>query len=132
MTGTPVRRDIGDLRGFLIFLRFEPFCDTNVWKRLVNQYQDVFIEIFRSITIRHTKKAVKGELQIPSQRRVVIRVPFTAVEEHHYHELFDEMCKDCDLDEHGSPMTAEWDPENPQTVESMRSWVSAIHLTIAV
>ena len=92
VSGTPVKKDIQDLRGLLIFLRYQPFADSgDIWKRLVNVYEDDFRKLFGRIALRHTKDRIRQELRLPPQRRIVITVPFTTVEEQNYKTLFEEM-----------------------------------------
>lgn len=130
VSGTPVRRDIKDLLGLLIFLRYEPYChSTQLWNTLVTDYREVFKDIFSQITLRHTKERVRGELHLPPQKRVVINVPFTPVEEQHYTQLFQQMCDDCGLEPHGSPLTDAWDPECPVMIEKMRTWLTRLRQT---
>ena len=89
VTGTPVKSDIKDLLGLLLFLRYEPYAAVpKVWQHLVTSYKETFNSLFNSIAIRHTKRLVRSELVLPSQKRYVLTMPFTAVEEQHYQELF--------------------------------------------
>ncbi|KAL9052532.1 MAG: hypothetical protein Q9162_005336 [Coniocarpon cinnabarinum] len=128
VTGTPLKKDIKDLLGLLIFLRFEPFCDSTVWKSM-EQHPGVFSHIFSSIAMRHTKAQVRTELQLPPQKRVVVTLPFTAIEEQHYKQLFDEMCAEIGLDRKGAPMHEYWDPESESTVSRMRQWLTRLRQT---
>ncbi|KAK2873624.1 hypothetical protein FQN49_002230 [Arthroderma sp. PD_2] len=131
MTGTPLRKDIEDIYGLLSFLRYEPFCSSSsTWKRVCS-FPPVFKAMIGKIALRHNKDTVSRELRLPKQKRVVITVPFTAVEEQHYDQLFQQMCDECDLDRSGAPKTFEWDPQllQPQTryvVSKMRSWLSKL------
>lgn len=124
VTGTPVRKDVQDLYGLLLFLRFEPFCNETVWQRTCRD-RLVFSSIFARIAIRHTKAKIP-ELQLPPQRRIVITVPFTAIEDHYYCQLFQEMCDECGLDEEGGPLLDSWDPNDARTLESMRRWLTRL------
>lgn len=127
VSGTPLRKDIQDLRGLLIFLRYEPFAGSKaLWDRLDKQ---TFCEIFGQIALRHTKDKIRSELQLPPQKRVVITVPFTAIEEQHYQEMLREMCEACGLDDEGRPLQGDWDPNNPTTIERMRGWLMRIRQT---
>ena len=58
--------------------------------------------------MRHTKAQVRQELELPPQKRVVVTVPFTAIEEQHYKELFGEMGGDVGLDRSGAPTREDW------------------------
>lgn len=131
VTGTPVKRDSQDLLGLLIFLRFEPYCvSVKLWNRMIQHHRDVFHGIFRTIALRHTKDQIRDELQLPSQTRVIINVPFTQIEEQHYSTMYQEMCRDCGLDLNGSPLTGDWDPTTmPAIVEKMRIWLARLRQT---
>ena len=124
VTGTPVRKDVQDLYGLLLFLRFEPFCNEAVWQRLCRD-RLVFSSIFARLAIRHTKAKIP-ELKLPPQRRIVITVPFTAIEDQYYCQLFKDMCDECGLDEEGGPLSDSWDPNDARLLESMRRWLTRL------
>lgn len=130
VTGTPLRKNIDDLFGLLLFLQYRPFCDSNpLWKRLFSRFGPVLKTIINKIALRHSKDRVRDELRLPPQKRIVITIPFTAVEEQHYGQLFEEMCEDCGLDASGAPLRGDWDPENPAIVERMRFWLTRLRQT---
>ncbi|RLL97244.1 hypothetical protein CFD26_106303 [Aspergillus turcosus] len=122
VTGTPLRKDISDLLGLLLFLHYEPFCGF-VWNRLCGSFQSLLSGIVSRIALRHSKDHVRSELDLPSQKRFVITIPFTAVEEQHYGQLFEQMAEDCGLDLSGAPLKDDWNPEDQAVVEKMRSWL---------
>ncbi|KAE8350169.1 SNF2 family N-terminal domain-containing protein [Aspergillus coremiiformis] len=127
VTGTPLRKDITDLRGLLLFLHYEPFCE--VWNRLCSSFRPELATIVRKIALRHSKDHVRSELHIPRQKRVVITIPFTAVEEQRYGQLYEEMCEACGLDPSGAPLNGGWDPDDPSIIERMRSWLTKLRRT---
>ncbi|KAF4985370.1 hypothetical protein FDECE_16606 [Fusarium decemcellulare] len=128
ITGTPVKDDVQDLLGLLRFLRYEPYCSaTPTWQALINNHKPLFQKLFNSIALRHTKSAVRDELVLPSQKRFVISMPFTAVEEQHYQSLFREMAEDCELSLDGAPVEDDWRPEEHE--ESMRTWLNRLRQT---
>lgn len=130
VTGTPLRRDIDDIFGLLLFLHYLPFCNYNaLWKRLYSRFGPVLVHIIKAITLRHNKDQVRDELRLPLQKRIVITTPFTAIEEQHYGQLFEEMCEQCGLDAVGAPLNDEWNPEDAGTVERMRSWLTRLRQT---
>lgn len=44
VSGTPLRKNVQDLYGLLLFLRFEPYCSTrSLWKRTVKSYKGIHI-----------------------------------------------------------------------------------------
>ncbi|KAI4120059.1 MAG: hypothetical protein LQ345_000015 [Seirophora villosa] len=130
VSGTPVRKSSQDLRGLLLFLRLAPYCySASIWDRLVVERRDVFRQIFRHLALRHTKDQIKDEIQLPPQRRVIITVPFTQIEEQNYLTLYNQMCEECGLDGDGNPLSEDWDPHASSTVEKMRSWLLRLRQT---
>ncbi|OCK84153.1 hypothetical protein K432DRAFT_378900 [Lepidopterella palustris CBS 459.81] len=127
VSGTPLRKDVQDLRGLLIFLRYEPYCSSKaVWDRVD---KSTFKQIFGLIAMRHTKEKIREELRLPPQKRVVITVPFTAIEEQNYTELMRQMCETCGLSPDGSPVTDDWNPNDPWIIEKMREWLVRLRQT---
>ncbi|VBB75674.1 Putative SNF2 family helicase/ATPase [Podospora comata] len=122
VTGTPVKDDIQkDLRGLLLFLRYDLFAvPGKVWNLISRRDKQSFRELFRLLSMRHTKSMVKSEIKIPPQKRYVITMPFTAVEEQHYQSLFEELTASCGLDRQGNPLSDDWDPEDPAVQSAMR------------
>ena len=100
-----------------------------MWERLVTKHKHVFKQIFRILALRHTKHQIKDDIQLPPQRRVVITVPFTQIEEQHYSTLFGQMAEDCGLDLEGAPRSDDWNPDSPATIEKMRNWLSRLRQT---
>lgn len=130
VSGTPLRKDVNDLFGLLLFLHYEPFCQSaQIWNRLLGIYKDVFKDIIGTVTIRHSKHNVTEDLRLPPQKRVVVTVPFTAIEEQHYGQLFQQMYDDCQLDKNGSPTVDDWDPDSPVVAEKMRTWLTRLRQT---
>lgn len=130
VSGTPLRKNVQDLLGLLVFLKYRPFCDSpQIWTRLVDSFRDHFKELFGRIALRHTKDRVRQELKLPAQRRVVLTVPFTAIEEQNYRTLFTEMADDCGCSSEGSPLHGLWDPELPELQEKMRAWLVRLRQT---
>ncbi|PKY04018.1 DEAD box-containing helicase-like transcription factor/DNA repair protein [Aspergillus campestris IBT 28561] len=127
VTGTPLRRDITDLLGLLLFLHYEPFC--GVWNRLCHFFKPTLAQIVHSTAIRHNKDNVRDELRLPPQKRIVLTVPFTAVEEQRYGQLFEQMCEECGLDYTGAPVTDDWNPDDFSVIEKMRSWLARLRQT---
>lgn len=136
ITGTPVKDDVKDLFGLLLFLRYEPYCSASqVWQALIQKHKPIFQQLFKSISLRHTKTLVRDELLLPPQKRYVISMPFTAVEEQHYQSLFQEMTSECNLAKDGAPLVDDWEPEDYE--ETMRIWLNrlrqtALHPEVAV
>ncbi|KAF2740528.1 ATP-dependent DNA helicase [Polyplosphaeria fusca] len=127
VSGTPLRKDIQDLRGLLTFLRYEPFAGCKpVWERLD---KPSFQRIFTQITLRHTKDKIRDELRLPPQKRIVITVPFTAIEEQNYSEMIRLMCDACGLSPEGIPLNDDQDVNSPEVAERMREWLVRLRQT---
>ncbi|KAF2133985.1 hypothetical protein P153DRAFT_427863 [Dothidotthia symphoricarpi CBS 119687] len=126
ITGTPLRKDVQDLRGLLIFLRCDAFHNKTVWDRLD---KSSFKAVFNQIALRHTKDKVRDELRLPPQKRVVITVPFTAIEEQNYSEMIRQMCDACWLSPEGNPLDEDRDVADPEVIERMREWLVRLRQT---
>jgi E3 ubiquitin-protein ligase SHPRH len=125
VSGTPLKKDFSDLHGLLIFLNYEPFAHSKKsWQRID---KPTLKQILSSIALRHNKHQVAHELQIPPQRRVVVTMPFTAIEEQNYDELYKTMCSSLDLNIDGSPAIGDWNPD--LYVDRMRSWLKRLRET---
>lgn len=131
VTGTPIKNNPNDLWGLLLFLGYEPFASYPViWKALLSTHQDLFRHLFNRITIRHRKQAVRDELKLPSQRRYAVKLPFTAIEEHHYQSQLQALVEKAGLDEQGTPLSEDWDPSDPLVVQSMKRALASLRQTI--
>jgi E3 ubiquitin-protein ligase SHPRH len=130
VTGTPLRSGHKDLFGLLLFLRYEPWCQSlKLWNRLVHFHRPLFRSLMKEIAIRHSKDFVREDLRLPPQSRQTITVPFTAIEEQYYAQLFHEMYEDCGLDRNGAPVSDDWDPEAASVTEKMRTWLTRLRQT---
>ncbi|KAI1115828.1 SNF2 family N-terminal domain-containing protein [Nemania sp. NC0429] len=131
VTGTPVKDDPNDLWGLLLFLRYEPFAsDQVVWKALLKTHQTLFDCLFNKISIRHCKQAVHNELKLPSQKRYVVNIPFTAIEDHHYHSQFRALVAKAGLGEQGIPLRDSWDPDDSLVIDFMKKALANLRQTI--
>ncbi len=117
------------LRGLLVFLRYEPYASTkHIWSSLISSHKNEFRKLFGSLALRHNKQSVRDELRLPAQRRYVITMPFTPIEEQHYHELFNQMCEEVGLDAQGAPLLDTWDPDEVSDI--MRRWLVRLRQTV--
>lgn len=122
VTGTPVRKEIDDLYGLLLFLRYEPFCQKEVWKRMISYNHEAFKSLFGYLALRHSKDIVGDQTNLPPQHRVVVTIPFSQVEEQNYQNLFDQMCEDIGVDSTGEPIdTMDWKLDHH--IDRMRAWL---------
>ncbi|KAK8857190.1 E3 ubiquitin-protein ligase [Apiospora arundinis] len=130
VTGTPVKDNVKDLWGLLLFLRYEPFATYPwAWDGLTTTHQHLFGPLFNRIALRHTKRAVRDELVLPHQKRYVLTMPFTAVEEQHYRSEFQAWTRNCGLNIEGAPIKEGWDPEDPATLALLRSALASLRQT---
>jgi len=131
VSGTPLRKDATGLLGLLIFLRCWPYCQSpQLWDRLITYHRDIFKDIFRSLALRHTKDIINDDIELPPQKRIVIIIPFTQIEEQHYSTLFQEMCDECGLEPSGRPLDGAWDSSSAKTIDKMRSWLARLRQTV--
>ncbi|OQO08880.1 hypothetical protein B0A48_05770 [Cryoendolithus antarcticus] len=130
VSGTPLRKDVADLHGLLVFLRVRLLANnTRLWSHLITNHRHTFKRLFGTISLRHTKAQIRDELRLPPQKRVVITMPFTAIEQQHYRTLVDEMRQDLHVEANGSPVLGDWDPNHPSNVEVMRAWLLRLRQT---
>ncbi len=121
---------IPDLWGLLLFLLYEPYASVpKVWQNLTRCYKPVFHNLFGRIALRHSKRTVGNELSIPPQKRYVISMPFSAVEEQHYRGLFKQLAEACGLDTLGVPLGNDWNPDDTAILEAMRTALSRLRQT---
>ncbi|KAF2863619.1 hypothetical protein K470DRAFT_268039 [Piedraia hortae CBS 480.64] len=129
VSGTPMYTGIQDLHGLLIFLDYKPFSQSvKLWNLLVTKHRHLCQRLFGTIAIRHNKALVGGELELPPQKRIVVTMPFSAVEQQAYTTMFEEMCIDVGVNLDGSPNNGYWDPNDPVTVQKMRSWLRRLRM----
>lgn len=127
VTGTPIRKDLNDILGLLQFLNYGPICDNpDIWKSLCRDYPAAIKALIRNLALRHNKDLIRDELKLPPQKRVVITIPFTPVEEQQYLQSFDKMCQECGVDSSGAPLQNDWDPDSQAVIEKMRYWLTVL------
>lgn len=123
---TPVGKDISDLLGLLNFLRYMPLCvNSNAWKRLICHHPDTFRQIFGKLSLRHTKNDVRDEIFLPPQKRIVITIPFTHVEEENYNFFFERMIRECMITPEGCPALDE-PGDREIIIGKMRVWLTRL------
>ena len=131
VSGTPLRKDATDLLGLLIFLRCWPYCQSPIlWDRIIKYHKDIFRDIFGTLALRHTKEFVRDDMDLPVQKRILITIPFTQIEDQHYSTLFQEMCDDCGFDINGRPMEEASDMNSTKNIEKMRTWLARLRQTV--
>lgn len=122
VTGTPVKGNMIDLQGLLIFLRQEPFASSpKVWSQLMALPLD-FAKLFSTISIRHSMTQVEDDLVIPPQKRYLLSIPFNSVEENNYQHIFQNFLRDCGLDASGRPISDDVDARNDFSID-LANWL---------
>ena len=86
--------------------------------------------LFNRILLRHTKRAVRAELELPAQNRYVVTMPFTAIEEQHYRSQFEALTRNFGLDTNGAPLSPVWDPEDSHTLDLMKRALAQLRQTV--
>ena len=90
---------------------------------------DWFSQLCNQLVMRHTKSLVRNEIDVPMQKRYVITMPLSAVEEQHYQELFATLASECGLDAQGRPIRDGWDPNDSAVKEAMRRALDCLRQT---
>ena len=130
VTGTPLRKGHRDLFGLMLFLRQEPWCHSiKLWDTLISYHRPMFRSLIGEVAIRHSKDFVREDLRLPPQSRHTITLPFTAIEQQHYEHMFNQMREEIEVDHTGGPRHGEWDPDDPATIEKMRTWLNRLRQT---
>ncbi|KAF4617077.1 hypothetical protein G7Y89_g15072 [Cudoniella acicularis] len=57
-----------------------------------------FRKRFGTLEFQLAKQSIRDEIKLPAQRRYVVEIPFTPIEQQHYQDLFSQMCEECGLD----------------------------------
>ncbi|KAF2972685.1 hypothetical protein GQX73_g993 [Xylaria multiplex] len=78
------------------------------------------------IALRHNKQAVRDQLNLPSQKRYVMTLPFTAIEEHHYQSQFRKLVEKVGLNEKGIPTSERWDPEDARVIDCLKKALATL------
>lgn len=124
VSGTPIKRKFNDLHSVLKYLKYVPFYgelgDYN-WE-LVAHSDALFRKLWTQIAIRHTKSMVESDLKLPPQHRVLMTIPFSAVEQEYYNQMFAECVYLVGLDLNGQPKSDSWLP-TPGNLATLRSWL---------
>ncbi|KAF2141685.1 uncharacterized protein K452DRAFT_287641 [Aplosporella prunicola CBS 121167] len=120
VSGTPLRKNLHDLFGLLIFLRQEPFCSNKALWDCIDKR--TFKELFSRIALRHSKDQIRHELHLPPQRRIIMRMPFSAIEQANYDQLLQQLHEECGLTPEGAPAREDCDV----SPERLRPWLTRL------
>ncbi|KAH3671727.1 hypothetical protein OGAPHI_000432 [Ogataea philodendri] len=128
VSGTLIKNNLNDLHSLLSFLRLNPIdlysgtSGISPWVSIVTEapyYQ--FQRLFSKICLRHTKKMVADQIKLPQQTRILLRMPFTAIERDNYDNLFSNFLRQVGLNEQGEPVVEDYEPAKYYTY--MRQWL---------
>lgn len=100
--------------------------DKNVWNRLLFYHPASFKALFQRISLRHTKHDVRDEIYLPPQKRVIVTIPFSHVEEENYNDFFEQMINDCEITADGCAALDELPGKRRATTEKMRTWLKRL------
>ena len=93
------------------------------WEKLSHNKEE-FSKLWSQLAIRHTKSMVHDDIQLPEQSRILMTMPFTAVEQDLYSRKFEQCLNEIKLDEDGNPLVNDWDIAD--VVEQMRYWLTQL------
>lgn len=122
VSGTPAR-----LVAVLQFLRFPPFnydIFKYCWKKVTQQPESNFdfVKIWLSLALRHTKAMVDEDIKIPPQRRILLTIPLTKVEQDKYTQMYESCLASIGiyLDKSQKPSRTDLSPSD---CVHLRSWL---------
>lgn len=119
VTGTPVKKDMQDLKGILNFLRLNPWgVNEFAYNQLLTTPED-FKALFSHIGIRHTTAMVEDDIALPPQSRNLASLPFTTIESDNYSQLYKAFLVACNLTENGEKINE----SKPIDMSNMASWL---------
>ena len=88
ITGTPITKDLGEVRGLLEFLNMKPFFSPSMWTSLIEKsYKEKLAcgllcmkSLLQTVMLRRSKREVDAELQLPPCERIDMWVDLSLVE----------------------------------------------------
>jgi hypothetical protein len=85
LSGTPAKQAVQDLQSALHFVGVN--IHPSVWNRFLKPgFRHAFRDLFGEVAIRHTKKMVKNETDIPPQTRTLVPIKMNIVELQYYRD----------------------------------------------
>jgi hypothetical protein len=85
LSGTPAKRAVQDLQSTLYFVGVH--VHPSVWNRFLKPgFRHAFRDLFGEVAIRHTKKMVKDETEIPPQTRTLVPIKMQIIELQYYRD----------------------------------------------
>lgn len=125
VSGTLIRKNLQDLNSLIKSERMYPLdrLNLNEWN---NVPRHLFDRIFKNICIRHTKEMVGTQVNLPKQKRVMLRSPFSTIESDNYENLFNAFLQQVGLNQNGEPTVEGFDYERSR--QGMRTWSSKLRM----
>jgi E3 ubiquitin-protein ligase SHPRH len=125
VSGTLIRKNLQDLHSLLKSQRMYPLdkLSLNEWNQLPRFFFD---RLFQNICLRHTKEMVGTQVNLPKQTRIMLRAPFSTIENDNYHDLFNRFLEQVGLNESGEPIVEGFDYERSRA--GMRTWSSKLRM----
>ncbi|GMM28886.1 E3 ubiquitin-protein ligase [Martiniozyma asiatica (nom. inval.)] len=123
VSGTIIRKNLDDLHALCKSHHLYPLNKMNLkqWKEIP---RFLFDRIFMDRSIRHTKLMVGDQVILPKQNRIMLRSPFTAIENDNYLNMYNNFLQQVGLNEMGDPTIEGFDLDKSK--EGMRKWVSRL------
>lgn len=85
LSGTPAKQAVQDLQSALRFVGI--YINPAVWTRFLKSgFRHAFRSLFAEVAIRHTKKMVKSETDMPPQTRLLVPIRMNIVELQYYRD----------------------------------------------
>ncbi|KAG2220208.1 hypothetical protein INT45_002800 [Circinella minor] len=144
VTGTPMKSNFDDLFGLVLFLGFTPSIrNIRIFKQLYGPNaatwaKGLFWNFSKAIMRRNIKVALTSQIHIPAQHRNIVKLEFSAIEQHYYQSIWDQCSRSCNLRQldalHWTPSLDDDDPDNLETSAAelqrtfikLRTWLLAL------
>lgn len=125
VSGTIIRKNLNDLHSLIKSERMYPLDQINdqIWETMPRY---LFDRIFQRICIRHTKEMVGNQINLPKQRRIMLRSPFSTIENDNYYDLFNRFLSQVGLNSNGEPIAEGFDYDQSKNI--MRLWSSKLRM----
>ena len=143
VTGTPMKSNFDDLFGLVLFLGFTPSIrNVRIFRQLCGPNaptwaKGLFWDFSKTIMRRNIKLALTDQVHIPAQHRNIVKLGFSAIEQHYYQSIWDQCSRSCNLRQldaiHWTPLDYDG-PDNLETSAAelqrtfikLRTWVKRV------
>ncbi|ORX46135.1 hypothetical protein DM01DRAFT_1328094 [Hesseltinella vesiculosa] len=144
VTGTPMKSsNFSDLYGLYQFTDYLGDIRASHFRQLFTdpKFQAQFWSFTKATMRRNLKIFLQDQIHIPPQHRYVIHIPFSAIEQHYYNDMWTSCTSDVDIPWLDS---IDWKPPSPtsspshfpDTLARLRRWLtslreSCVHATVS-